>query len=228
MRRFTVSDIHGGYRALRQVLDLAKFDMWNDHLIVCGDVVDGWPQSRETVNCLLSLKHCIFVLGNHDDWFLQYMKTDNAPIVWTSQGGQATLDSYQLGVPSEHRKFFEDAPLYYVLDDMIFVHGGFNPEMNFRSQPRDAYLWDRSLIHDAWRGMKLGEPVNYGEWSTIFLGHTSLPNYNLYEPTRMGNVMALDTGGGWEWKLSLVDIDSGEYWQSDQVAKFYPNARGWW
>ena len=40
MRRLVVGDIHGGYKALMQVLERANFDQ-NDMLITLGDLCDG-------------------------------------------------------------------------------------------------------------------------------------------------------------------------------------------
>jgi serine/threonine protein phosphatase 1 len=42
MKTFVIGDIHGGYRALIQVLDRAGFDYDNDTLISLGDVADWW------------------------------------------------------------------------------------------------------------------------------------------------------------------------------------------
>ena len=40
------------------------------------------------------------------------------------------------------------------------------------------------------------------------------------------NVWDLDTGGGWGGKLTIMDIDSHEYWQSDLVPDLYPHIQG--
>src|SRR5699024_12465795 len=73
-RNFVIGDIHGSYKALEQVLTRAKITP-DDQLIFLGDYVDGWTQSIEVINKLISLKEthdCIFIKGNHDalliDW----------------------------------------------------------------------------------------------------------------------------------------------------------------
>ena len=53
MKRYVLGDIHGAYQALIQVLKRAKFDYENDQLIFLGDVVDGWPESKECIDELL-------------------------------------------------------------------------------------------------------------------------------------------------------------------------------
>ena len=33
----------------------------------------------------------------------------------------------------------------------------------------------------------------------------------------------MDTGAGWNGKLTIMDVDTEEYWQSDLVESLYPN-----
>jgi len=39
-------------------------------------------------------------------------------------------------------------------------------------------------------------------------------------------IWAVDTGGGWSGKLTIMDIDSYEYRQSDLVPDLYPHIQG--
>ena len=58
-RTLAIGDIHGGLRALKQILERAKITQ-NDVLIFLGDYVDGWSESAQTVSFLIEL----FKLGN--------------------------------------------------------------------------------------------------------------------------------------------------------------------
>ena len=40
------------------------------------------------------------------------------------------------------------------------------------------------------------------------------------------NVWNLDTGGGYEGRLTIMDINTKEFWQSDNMKTLYPNERG--
>ena len=40
------------------------------------------------------------------------------------------------------------------------------------------------------------------------------------------NVWNLDTGGGYEGRLTIMDIDTKEFWQSDFVNTLYSDERG--
>lgn len=70
MKTYVIGDIHGAHNALMQCLGLAQFDYALDRLIVLGDVCDGYPDVRECIEELLKIKHCDFVIGNHDMWAL--------------------------------------------------------------------------------------------------------------------------------------------------------------
>lgn len=239
-RRFVVGDIHGAHRALLQVIERSGFDREHDELVSLGDVVDGWPDSYDCVEELLALD-AVLVIGNHDQWFLDWMRSGRAEPAWVSQGGRATLESYgqwaASGVPYRHRLFFEEAKPYHTMgqitdrqpDDMLFVHGGAprpeSPVSVLLTRP-ETLQWDRSLIRDAFDAWSLRHPKRFGNWQRIFLGHTTLTSFGLTEPTHFGNVVGMDTGAGWEGRLSIMDIDTGQFWQSDVVADLYPEARG--
>ena len=78
----------------------------------------------------------------------------------------------------------------------------------------------------------------------IFLGHTSTNNWNckayypewddpnqkqnapITVPMNRCNVWNIDTGAGWGGKLTIMDVDTKEYWQSDLVSELYPDEKG--
>jgi serine/threonine protein phosphatase 1 len=43
------------------------------------------------------------------------------------------------------------------------------------------------------------------------------------KPLHLGNLWALDQGAGWGGKLTLMDVNTHEYWQSDPVSTLYPD-----
>src|SRR6185436_6061246 len=116
-RTFVLGDIHGAYRALRQCLERSAFDRENDRLISLGDVCDGWPQTKECIDELITIPHLTYLLGNHDVWFYNWLKYGEAEDIWLMQGGQASVDSYQGAVPSEHLTFFSRALQFYEEDN---------------------------------------------------------------------------------------------------------------
>src|SRR5699024_5372722 len=92
--------------------------------------------------------------------------------------------------------------------------------------------WDRSLWEtavatdkrlrpeDAWY------PKRFTHFSEIFIGHTPVTGIGKNLPTQMLNLWNVDTGAGFRGKLSLLDIDSKEVFQSDPVYTLYPKEKG--
>ena len=68
-RTLVIGDIHGGLRALIQVLEKANVTQ-NDTLIFLGDYVDGWSESPQVIDFLIGLsqkQNCIFI----ENYFIQ-------------------------------------------------------------------------------------------------------------------------------------------------------------
>lgn len=49
MKTFIIGDIHGGNKALEQVLERSGFNREKDTLISLGDIADGWSETSECV-----------------------------------------------------------------------------------------------------------------------------------------------------------------------------------
>lgn len=231
MKKFTIGDIHGQFDALREVLKLSKFNYSKDRLIVLGDIVDGGINTNAVVEELLKIKNLIFCLGNHDKFFLNHISSGWAEKIWVNQGGSETIKSYGgkaipgdyledkpklidtsgINVPVTHQEFFNKAKYYHIEDNMLFVHGGINPAIPFiNSQSKHDLLWDRNLIEYC----RMGRPVPL--YSKVFVGHTSTQAYNSLKPLKFKNLWCLDTGAGWDGKLTIMNIETEEYWQSKQ------------
>ena len=104
-KTFVIGDIHGSYRALLQCLEKSQFNYLEDHLICLGDVADGWPETRESIDELLKIKNLKYILGNHDFWTLNWMETGYPEQGWIDQGGIATINSYTKDIPENHIAF---------------------------------------------------------------------------------------------------------------------------
>lgn len=229
MRHLIIGDIHGGYKALEQVLDDANFDPAEDYLISVGDYCDGWPDTNKVIEFLSNLDNFTGVIGNHDIWFRDWCKDILHPTdfpLWYRQGGQATLESYGITddlsekdkVPEHHKEFLCDLLPYYEFRNNVVVHGGFHTSFPVHKQSERDLAWNRSLWYEA----KATQRV-FGRYTRIYIGHTSIGQG---PPVKCGNVVNLDTGGGWEGVLTLMCADTGNYWQSDKVRRLYPKATG--
>jgi serine/threonine protein phosphatase 1 len=226
-RSFVIGDIHGAFRALKQCLELAEFDYSLDRLICLGDVCDGWPDVKESVEELLKIKQLVHIMGNHDEWALTWFNTGLSREIWATQGGSATMKSYADGIPESHINFLQNAHDYYLENNRLFVHGGIETEKPIELQGREVYLWNRSLVQLALYLTAKDDCIQIGGYSEIFVGHTPTQNFHSTVPLKYCNVWLMDTGAGWQGgQLSLMNIDSGQIFQSEPVNLFYPDFKG--
>ncbi|MDO8604023.1 MAG: metallophosphoesterase [bacterium] len=224
IRTFVIGDIHGGYKALVQCLDRSKFDFEKDRLISLGDVADGWPEVAECFEELMEIKNLVMVRGNHDNWLLDYLRFEETPDIWITQGGRNSFASYQKNseLKEKHRDFLMKTPYSYVDEkNRLFVHGGLNRKFPIGEQSAEDLMWNRDLWYESEHYSSAGDPVFVTEFDTVFVGHTSIWKTSQV-PLKSGNVWFLDSGGGWEGKLSLMNVDTEEVFQSDLLEELYP------
>lgn len=228
MRRFVVGDIHGAYKALKQCLERSGFDYEKDLLLSVGDICDGWPQTNECIQELLKIKHLKVVLGNHDQWALGWMKNKMAPILWLSQGGRQTVDSYNdNGVPKDHLELLLNADLYHLTDDnLLIVHAGIDPEKDLNEQDEHDLLWNRDFYNMLSDYIHEDNNRSFTGYQEVYIGHTPIHRIGFYKPKKVGEVWLMDTGAAWDGVLSLMDIDTKEVFVSDKPIDMYPKGSG--
>ncbi|HTQ98976.1 MAG TPA: metallophosphoesterase family protein [Candidatus Acidoferrum sp.] len=235
-RTLVIGDIHGGLKALKQVLQRAAVTA-NDLVVFLGDYVDGWSESPGVIDFLIDYKQrqrCILLRGNHDMLLLDWLCNGNENPNWLKHGGRSTLAAYKAlpqATREQHAAFIEnDLVDFYQQDNgRLFVHAGFTHIRGFRQEYFKPMLyWDRSL----WETALALDPVltkNDARYPSrlklypeVFIGHTPTIHLNSKLPMNAACVWNLDTGAGFTGPLTLMDADSKRYWQSDEVYTLYP------
>lgn len=239
MRTLVIGDIHGGLKALQQVMQRAAVT-GDDKLIFLGDYVDGWSESAETIEFVMKLGRtnpCIFIKGNHDEWCEEWLRTGTGDSKWLFHGGQSTVESYASlteETKQVHLNFFEQMKMFETDElNRLFIHAGFTsmhgPAQEFYSS---NYSWDRTLWEVALTMDKrikkdsLLYPKRLKLFHEIFIGHTPTLYYNQTKPMQGCNVWNVDTGAAFTGPLTIMDADTKQYWQSDPVQTFYPGEKG--
>lgn len=224
-RTFVIGDIHGACRALVQCLQRSSFNYESDLLICLGDISDGWPETREAVDELMKIRNLVYIMGNHDTWTRQWMETREADEQWLNQGGRATCDSYKSGVPHEHAMFFNNALDFYydAANNRLFVHAGILAGLRAEECSTDVLYWDRSLVKRAMELQKKETPTQLTSYDEIYVGHTPISSSH---PMKYCEVWMVDTGAAWSGVLSIMDVDTKEYYTSDTVKDLYPGIKG--
>lgn len=238
-RTLVIGDIHGGLRALTQVLESAGVTS-GDHLIFLGDYVDGWSESAQLISYLMELNkthRCDFIYGNHDAWCHDWLRTGQANSTWLQHGGTSTIESYHK-IPveewSDHLAFFDRMQNYIVDEEnRLFIHAGFS---SMHGPEKEVYAsnfsWDRTLwetalaVHNKLQRNDKVFPKRLKLFNEIFIGHTPTINWDVAEPWKRCNVWNVDTGAAFTGKLSLLNIANGEFWQSDPLTVLYKGETG--
>ena len=241
-RTLVIGDIHGGLRALHQIMERANVTT-KDTLIFLGDYVDGWSQSPQVLDFLIDLgtkQKCIFIRGNHDelllDWLLGNFENFNESM-WFKHGGEATVIAYSNvpdAIKNKHIAFLKSLQNYY-LDEQnrLFIHAGFTNMNGVTHEffPKlfywDRTLWETALVLDENLDQdSLFYPKRLTLYNEVYIGHTPVTNIRQLIPIQKACVWNVDTGAAFYGVLTIMNIDSKEFWQSEPLHELYPTEKG--
>lgn len=241
-RILVIGDIHGGLRALHQIMERANVTV-GDTLIFLGDYVDGWSESPQVIDYLIDLnkqQNCIFIKGNHDelllDWLEGYTKNFDEKM-WFKHGGEATILAYEKvdeATKKQHIAFLKSLQNYYHDNqNRLFIHAGFTNMngINFEYFPK-LFYWDRTLWETA---LSLDEAIPKDSWlyprrltlyDEVYIGHTPVTRIGETIPVRRACVWNVDTGAAFKGPLTIMDVNTKEFWQSEPLNELYFNEKG--
>jgi serine/threonine protein phosphatase 1 len=187
-----VGDIHGCLDLLDKFLDHVKGS--NANVILLGDLIDRGPDDLgvlERVKQLLDdpqdwgLASFAVLLGNHEKLFINAMEGSLPEgILWVKNGG----DTYKAFEMEKHLPWIKKLPIYKVVGDTLFVHGGVfpgeSPEKSIAEGKEESLIWMRDPF--------LAEGPQLEKWTTsikrVVHGHTP------YFDERMGQVNVSESG----------------------------------
>lgn len=220
-----MTDVHGAAKALDEVLIKANFDFDNDQLIIGGDLCDGYPQTYEVLEIISKIKNKILLRGNHDTPFINFLNKGYVAKYWEKMGAYSTIQSYDNKSQEDkqkHLSILKQSKKYHKIDDMLFVHAGFNlnrplDKQSFKDLNTNHSFWEK-VLHSR---KKKFNPINE-EYKLIFIGHTPTNKKSRNAiPIRKSNVINCDTGAGNGGRLTLVNIKTLELIQSQYCNKLY-------
>lgn len=241
-RTLVIGDIHGGFLAIQQLFERAAVTK-EDTLIFLGDYVDGWSQSVEVIDFLIELstkQKTIFLRGNHDqivlDWLLGNTENFNEKM-WFIHGGEATQKSYEtvsLQKKEKHIQFLQSLKDYYLdTSNRLFIHAGYTNMAGIENEYfEEMFYWDRTL----WELVLCLDPNMPKEhphypkrlllYPEIYIGHTPVTKIGETTPINKACVWNIDTGAAFKGSLSILDVDTKDFWQSDPLPQIYPYEKG--
>ncbi|MEM7727803.1 MAG: metallophosphoesterase [Pseudomonadota bacterium] len=206
---YVIGDVHGCLDPLDRLLARIETRVRDVHpelettLVFVGDLIDRGGESARVVDRLrvydVAGIRPIFLIGNHEEIFLDVLKGDvDALIRWFQWGGRDTARSYgvdNLGemlmapdrvlhrliekVPREHVDFVKSFKPMHVMGDYVFVHAGLRPKVALDAQSERDMRWIRD------------EFLRYGGAFPLKVvhGHSIVE-----EPENRSNRVSVDTG----------------------------------
>jgi serine/threonine protein phosphatase 1 len=223
MRIYAVGDVHGRIDLLTDIFaridaDTAGFAADKTLQIFLGDYVDRGPRSREVIDALVARRrraHTVYLKGNHESYFLEFLRNPAILATWRQYGGLDTLLSYGLAptiapdqhesvalasgltkaLPSSHLRLLSDLDLSFTCGDYFFAHAGVRPEVPLSEQQEGDLLWirDEFLVNEE----------SYGK--VVVHGHTPVA-----EPDIRLNRINIDTGAYATGQLTCLVLEGAE------------------
>jgi len=218
-----MTDVHGNYDCLNQVLARILPLRPSDQIFFLGDSVDRGPDSFQVIEVLIGLSErfpgqITCLTGNHELMLLAGAGVVQMPMyipTWLQTGGVNTVRSYciQAGVedyqsfplhrlqgiiPAKHISFLLETSRFCETDDYIFVHAGCDPFQPLEDQSNDILLWDKSLYKFAINSIINKTTIPWSK--TVITGH----NYN--GPIITSKYMMLDCSR--QGALACVELNS--------------------
>lgn len=204
-----IGDIHGCYRQLyhliTEIIDLKK----DDRLVMLGDYIDRGPDSKGVLDLIMDLISegfdIIPLMGNHEDMMLNASDSATSNYNWMMNGGGETLLSFDTLSVSEvdgrYLDFLLRMPEYHTEGDFIFVHGGFNDDLDDPFSDKYSMLWERRFEYTS--------PVFKDK--VIVHGHRPHPLDELQKQLEESpSVINLDTGCVYGKERGLGDLTAIE------------------
>lgn len=212
-RTFAIGDIHG---CLDQLEDLvARIEpRKEDILVFLGDYIDRGSRVVETVDYLIDLATeipCVFLRGNHEDMFIEFLEFGTNRSLYFANGGMKTVESY-LGSESfvshtqvahalsrKHRDFYADLQWYYEDRHYVYAHAGIKPGVPMFRQERRDLVWIRDDF--------IFSPTGLGK--KVVFGHTPFAR-----PFVKEDKIGVDTGAIYGGVLTAAQLPEEIFIQS--------------
>lgn len=149
-RLFAISDIHGCFKPFYELIVNCIKLKKTDQLILLGDYIDRGDQSKEVIDFIIDLKNSGFnitpLTGNHEVMLLDSFYNPEILPLWLMNSGMSTLNSFEIQnimeIDSLYLNFFSSLEFYKIIENIVFVHAGFN---DFAINPfadKQSMVWE--------------------------------------------------------------------------------------
>lgn len=193
---YVVPDIHGRFDLLSEALSQIEKDQPSGTVVFLGDYVDRGPNSKEVLARLIQGSSANWtwhlLRGNHEDMMLAAQEGHLVDI-WVSNGGGATISSYDGDVTKDHLEFVESLKTIHWDKHRVYVHAGVDAAYPLKDQPEGVTQWMR---------YPAGANIGYKDLHVVH-GHTPKRD----GPELFSNRTNLDTGAVFTGRLVVGVFD---------------------
>jgi serine/threonine protein phosphatase 1 len=221
---YAVGDVHGRHDLLIRLLerifeDAAAYEA-TPKIVFLGDYIDRGEHARDTIDLLIKLaqrpdSETVFLLGNHEQMLLRFLREPSSASRWLHYGGLQTLMSYEVGgvgnlhaegeasrlrsalieALGPHLGFIEGLRDSHHAGNLFFAHAGADPALPTDEQDVATLLWGCESFRTTDR--------DDGVW--VVHGH-----FVVDQPAAERGRIAVDTGAYFSGRLTAARIAGGE------------------
>lgn len=147
---YAIGDIHGCFDSMKELIENKIKLKKKDKLIILGDYIDRGPDSMNVLNYIIELQNnnfdVITLLGNHESMLLNAFHHSGEISKWIQNGGNETLKSFKVNslnqIEAKYISFIKSLRYYYELNEYLFVHAGFNDDIENPFDDNYSMLWN--------------------------------------------------------------------------------------
>jgi serine/threonine protein phosphatase 1 len=222
-RIYCIGDVHGRLDLLLELESAVQEDAAGYQgectVVYLGDYIDRGDESKQVIDHLLDAPiegfKPVYLLGNHEQTLLDFLRHPRAVAAWLTYGGRAALNSYGIAVtrepssqdlldlrdelehrlPSSHLHFYRDLALMHVAGDYCFVHAGIRPGVPLQEQRNEDLLWIREDFTES----------TVRHQHVVVHGHSITPDVD-WRDNRIG----IDTGAFQSGVLTCLVLEGSE------------------
>lgn len=220
-RILAVSDVHGENDKFLALLKETEYDSASDLLIVCGDLIDRGTQNLETIRTCQKLQQqgAILLKGNHEQFAeecIQDMileRPSEALQLWVCHnGGSDTYDELTNVSKNELKillKFIQKLPLYFTIENYIFVHAGVDAAKPIEQHKENDLVWCKDSFYSC--PAYKGKTVIFGHIPTFLLTTPNKPHKaaaKVWYDTVNKDKIGIDCGSIFGGRLAALELPS--------------------
>jgi len=183
---YVIGDIHGEISKLRALLFQIFKEDENTKLIFIGDYVNKGENSKETLDYLVTLENSIFLVGNHEYYFLEFLKSGTQGDKLEKYAKETTFLDFDMDLMTirerfylPYKDFFDNLEPYFVTDKYFISHAGISPE--YVNDPLDTIPL-KAFLFNRYDFFNLKQKI---AGKIAIFGHTGF-NYPYYDGYKIG------------------------------------------